>query len=142
MYISPDKEHYSILPVDAHTIFIGGEGHLSAAHPNATAKYQRLANYAEEKFGATEITHHWSDRDYLAYDEVPLIGKLYPWSSNLYAATAFRKWGLSNGTVAAMILRDMICGQSNRWQDTFSTNRLRATLSFPRAAIKEVTGRS
>jgi glycine/D-amino acid oxidase-like deaminating enzyme len=142
MYISPDNEHYSILPVDPHTIFIGGEGHLSVAHVNTKTKYQRLANYAEEKFGATEITHSWSDRDYLAYDDVPLIGKLYPWSRNLYVATAFRKWGLSNGTVAAMILRDMISGQPNPWQDTFTTQRLKPILSFPRAAFKEIIGRS
>lgn len=145
MYISPDNGHYSILPVSVGNkkiILIGGEGHISGVRIGTESRYQRLANYAEKHFGVEEITHRWSDRDYLAYDNVPLIGKLYPWSKNLYVATAFKKWGLSNGTVAAMILTDIINGRENKWASTFNSNRLKPITSIPRVAIKYLAGKN
>ncbi len=144
MYISPDKHNYSILPIEAggeRVLLIGGESHISGLRVSKDAKYQRLANYAEKHFGITAISHHWSDRDYLAYDGVPLIGKLYPWSKHLYVASAFRKWGLSNGTVAGMILSDLIAGKANKWASTFNSNRLKPIASIPRVAAKYITGR-
>ena len=144
MHISPDKHHYSILPIERdgeRMLLIGGESNISGLRVNKQAKYQRLSEYAEKYFGVTTITHRWSDRDYTTYDGIPLIGKLYPWSKHLYAATAFRKWGLTNGTVAGMILRDLISGEENKWAATFTPNRLKPIASIPRVAAKYITGR-
>jgi glycine/D-amino acid oxidase-like deaminating enzyme len=143
MYISPDKQHYSILPVTVDKVpmlLIGGGGHLSGLRGNKRAHYERLAAYAQENFGIEEITHRWSDRDYLAYDGIPLVGKLYPWSKNLYVGTAFKKWGLSGGTVAAMILRDLITKQPNSWAAVFDSNRLRPVRSIPLAVARYLRG--
>ena len=145
MFISPDKAQYSILPVQLdgqNYILIGGEGHISGVRIKTEPKYQRLANFAEKHFGVTEITHHWSDRDYLAYDNIPLVGKLYPWSKHLYVATGFRKWGLSNGTVAAMILCDQINGKDNKWAKTFDSNRTKPIKSIPRVVAKYLSGKN
>lgn len=126
MYISPDKHHYSILPTvtdGKKVLLIGGEGHFWGLRGNRKARFHRLADYAETNFGVSDIINHWSDRDYIAYDRVPLVGKLYPWSKNMYVGTAFRKWGLTNGTVAGMILCDLICGYDNPWAVVFSSQR-------------------
>jgi glycine/D-amino acid oxidase-like deaminating enzyme len=136
MYISPDKHQYSILPVEANgqrLVLIGGEGRFSATRGNKNTHYRRLADYAEKYLGVTTLTHRWSDRDYLAYDDIPLIGKLYPWSKHLYVATAFKKWGLSHGTVAGIILCDLILGKENPWATVFNSNRLRPITSIPHA---------
>jgi len=145
MYISPDKRHYSILPIKVggqDVLLVGGESHLSGLRGDKKGRYQRLADYAERNFGLPEITNIWSDRDYLSYDGPPLVGKIYPWSKNLYGATAFRKWGLSGGTVAAMILRDLIIGETNPWATVFSSNRVKPILSIPRVAAKYLTGKA
>ncbi len=143
MYISPDKHQYSILPVQANgsqLVLVGGESHISGLSGSKAARYQRLADYAQRHFGVETIEYKWSDRDYLSYDGMPLVGKLYPWSKQLYVASAFQKWGLSNGTVAAMILRDTICGQKNDWAASFNSNRLKPIASIPRVAAKYLTG--
>ncbi len=145
MYISPDKANYSVLPVTVNgerLLLVGGEGHISGLRGSTKRRYQRLATYAHEQFGVTEITHRWSDRDYLAYDDLPLIGKLYPRSEHLYVASAFRKWGLSNGTAAAMILHDLIIGQENPWAATFQPHRHSAVASIPRVIGQHLTGNS
>jgi glycine/D-amino acid oxidase-like deaminating enzyme len=126
MYISPDKEHYSIMPTEVdgqRIVLIGGEGHIFGLRGNRQARFERLAAYAEKHFGVETIANRWSDRDYLAYDGVPLVGKLYPWSQHLYVGTGFKKWGLTNGTAAGMILRDLICGNDNTWAPIFSPRK-------------------
>jgi glycine/D-amino acid oxidase-like deaminating enzyme len=140
MYISPDKRQYSILPVnfeDRQYILIGGEGHVSGLRISKKSRYERLAKYAQQHFGIKEFTHKWSDRDYLTYDKVPLIGPLYPWSKHMYVASAFKKWGLSNGTVAAMILTGMITGKENKWDATFSPQRLRPLKYIPKSVLEQ-----
>jgi glycine/D-amino acid oxidase-like deaminating enzyme len=140
MYISPDKKQYSVLPVtlkDQHYLLIGGGGHVSGLRISKAMRYKRLAEYANKRFGIKEFTHKWSDRDYLAYDKLPLIGPLYPWSKHMYVASAFRKWGLTNGTVAAMILTDFITGKENKWADTFSPQRLRPLKYIPKSVVTE-----
>lgn len=142
MYISPDSEQYSILPVysgDDRLLLIGGEGHVLGSRWNANERYQRLANYARDKFNITDIDYRWSHRDYLGYDDMPLVGSLYPWSRHMFTGTGFMKWGLTNGTVAAMILADTITGADNPWASTFDTRRLSSVMSIPKV-IREKAG--
>ena len=142
MYISPDEQHYSILPVRrAHDtlLLIGGKGHVPGTRFDVNSRYQRLAEYAEKHFGVTDISYRWSHRDYLGYDDMPLIGRLYPWSKHIYTATGFMKWGLTNGTVAAIILTDTITGRENPWAKTFDSQRFRPILSIPKVIREKVS---
>jgi glycine/D-amino acid oxidase-like deaminating enzyme len=140
MYISPDKGHYSILPVSMGKetmLLVGGRNHIPGLG-NSYKRQQQLANYAENHFGIKKIAYRWKAMDYLAYDNVPLVGKIYPWSKHLYTATAYRKWGLSSSMVAGVILHDTILGKPNPWANTFSSTRLRPLVAMPRAIAKEI----
>lgn len=133
MYISPDKGQYSILSVKhggEQLLLVGGENHIPGlGRPHK--RQQKLAHYAQEHFGVTSIVYRWKAMDYLAYDAVPLIGKLYPWSKHLYTATGFKKWGLSTSMVAATILHGAILDTPHPWAQTFTSTRLRPVLSIP-----------
>ena len=142
MYISPDSGQYSILPVygdDGAWLFIGGEGHIPGTRWNAETRYKRLADYARKHFGVEDIEYTWSHRDYLGYDDMPLIGRLYPWSKHMWTATGFMKWGLTNGTVAGMILSDLVQGRANPWATTFSTLRPQPVLSIPKVVAEKLS---
>jgi glycine/D-amino acid oxidase-like deaminating enzyme len=133
MYISPDKDHYSLLPVGkgkGQMLLVGGQNHIRGLG-RPVSNYQKLADYAEDKFGIKEIEYKWKAWDYIAYDSVPLVGRMYPWSKNLYVATAFKKWGLAHSMVAATILRDMITGKDNPWAEIYSPQRGSAIASIP-----------
>jgi glycine/D-amino acid oxidase-like deaminating enzyme len=143
MYISPDEGHYSILPIVSsgrRHLLVGGASHISGLRGNKAARYRRLAAYAHEHFDV-DVSYRWSDRDYSAYDGIPLVGRLYPWSKHLYVATAFNKWGLSNGTVAAMILHDLLTEQKAEWAAVFDSVRRGPLVSIPRVAAQYMTGR-
>lgn len=144
MYISPDKDNYSILPITVDNqpmMLIGGEGHFSAQPASGMHRQQKLAEFGQKHFGLRSIDYRWSDRDYIPYDGIPLVGKAYPWSKHLYVATAFKKWGLSNGTAAGIMLRDTLTGAISPWTKTFDTNRSSAVKAFPREVMSYIKKR-
>lgn len=139
MYISPDKNHYSILPIQngtKHLLLIGGENHIPGLG-SPLSRYRKLAEYAQKHFGVTSIAYMWRAMDYLAYDKLPLIGKLYPWSKHMYVATGFKKWGLTTSMVAALILRDAILKRPNPWAKAFDSTRLSPIRSIPKTLLKQ-----
>jgi glycine/D-amino acid oxidase-like deaminating enzyme len=134
MYINAGNPTRSILPtvIDGDRwLLVGGEGHFAGMSGPAERHYEALVEYARDKFGMTNIKYRWSTWDYAAYDNMPLVGKLYSFSKNLYVATGFRKWGMTNGTVASMILADLLTGETNAWAHTFRSTRLSAFTSLP-----------
>ncbi|MEX2014492.1 MAG: FAD-dependent oxidoreductase, partial [Candidatus Saccharimonadales bacterium] len=139
MYISPDPHHHSIMQIEQSgqlfLIIVGAGGNIPGMRLSKKSRYELLANYAKKHYGLSEITHAWSDMDYLPYDGIPLVGRLYPWSKNLYTATGFMKWGLSNGTAGAMIMHDLIIKRENPWASFYNPIRLSPIKSIP-AAIK------
>jgi glycine/D-amino acid oxidase-like deaminating enzyme len=137
MYISPDKDHYSILPVQEGNdryMLIGGEAHLPGTR-RSERRLQKLADYAAKWFDVTTIEYKWGAMDYTAYDKLPLIGKLYPWSKHIYTASGFKKWGLSTSMVAAIIIRDLLEGNETPTSHLFRTHRASAPLAIPSRII-------
>src|SRR3712207_4471200 len=61
--------------------------------------------------------------DYVPVDQVPFVGRLTPRSKHLWTATGYRKWGLSNGTAAAMLLTDLVLGRENPWTELYDAHR-------------------
>lgn len=139
MYINTGNPTRSILPTTLGSerwLLVGGEGHFVGMSGPAEERYKILADYAREQLGLTDITYKWSTWDYIAYDRMPLIGKLYSFSKNVYTATGFRKWGMTNGTVAGMILTDELTGKSSPWAHTFRSTRLSALTSLPQGVAQ------
>jgi glycine/D-amino acid oxidase-like deaminating enzyme len=138
MYISPDKSHYSLLPIDTpdgRMLLVGGESHLPGIK-RSTPKHQKLADYAARQFDVTDIRFRWKAMDYLAYDSIPLIGPLYPASKRTYMIGGFKKWGLNLSMVAANILTDAIVGSKETDFRLFTPHRFSAPASFPKAVVK------
>jgi Rieske Fe-S protein len=69
----------------------------------------------------------------MSVDRVPFIG-LVPWRSDVWVATGYGKWGMTNGTAAAQLIADLLLGRENDWADLFGPHRLRSFASRPFAA--------
>lgn len=142
MYISPDPDHYSILPVadgKRQLLLVGGANHIPGLR-RPRGRYRKLARYAERYFGVRVIDYRWRGMDYMAYDGVPLVGKLYPWSKHLFVATGFKKWGLSTSMVAGQILRDSLLGKKNPWAAVYDSTRLKPVASIPHTIAEYLKG--
>lgn len=140
MYISPDKKHYSLLPTTHKGqayLLVGGENHIPGLG-NPDKRLDKLVEYAKRWFDLSDITHEWKAMDYMAYDHLPVVGRLYPWSDNILTMTGFKKWGLSTSMVAATLIADKIDRKTNKAWQLFSPHRISAPLSIPSYFMKKV----
>jgi glycine/D-amino acid oxidase-like deaminating enzyme/nitrite reductase/ring-hydroxylating ferredoxin subunit len=127
-FISAEEPLRSVMPYRSNgreLLLVGGEGHRAGDRVDAAERYRTLETWARERFPVTSLEYRWSTQDAMPVDGVPYVGPLTPLEHNLYVATGFRKWGLSNGTVAGMILADRLLGRENPWASLFNSNRLR-----------------
>lgn len=113
---------------------VGGEGHTTGRRSDQRGRYETLESWAHEQLSAVEVTHRWSAQDPQAPDMVPYVGALRPGSKRLWTATAFAKWGYTNGTAAAFAIAGLIGGRPDPDASLWSTNRKR--LVAPRQAAK------
>lgn len=109
---------------DGELALITGEGHRVGEGGDTRACYQRLEILARNRLPITSVEYRWSTQDNFTPDRVPYIGRFTPRAEHLYVATGFGGWGMSNGTVAGMLLRDLILGRDNPWAEVFDPNRL------------------
>jgi glycine/D-amino acid oxidase-like deaminating enzyme/nitrite reductase/ring-hydroxylating ferredoxin subunit len=128
MYINsgtPTRSLRTLRDGDRVLIQVGGNGHKVGEEDDTPARYDQLEEFLREHWpGAGEVEHRWSTQDYMAHDNVPYVGRLRRTAKHLYAATGYSKWGMTNGTVAALILSDAILGRANPWADLYDSKRL------------------
>ncbi|MDP2210574.1 MAG: FAD-dependent oxidoreductase [Candidatus Aquicultor sp.] len=126
LYYSMDGEHHSIRnqPTgNGPLLIIGGGNHKTGQGGNTLAFYKSIEKYARERFDIKSIDYYWSTEDYDTADRMPYIGKS-PRSEHVYLATGFGGWGMTNGTLSAMIISDLILERPNPWSSLFNPSRV------------------
>jgi glycine/D-amino acid oxidase-like deaminating enzyme/nitrite reductase/ring-hydroxylating ferredoxin subunit len=126
VFIGYGDDYHSIRTTpdgDELLLLVGGEGHKVGTKTNTEECYQKLERYMTGHFPIKEIKYRWSSQDMVSFDKIPYIGQLTPISRNLYVATGFSLWGMSNGTLSGMILSDLILGKENPWAQLYDSTR-------------------
>lgn len=142
MHISGDGPTRSIraVPVGDGTgeelLLVGGEGHKTGTASDTELRYERLEAFAREHWDVRSVEHRWSAQDPSTLDLLPYVGRATPRGDKLLMATGFAKWGMTNGTAAALLLADLCLGREAMWADLFDPNRLTLRQSLPRL-VKE-----
>ncbi len=129
MYISVDKPTRSLRSVTINNeemVLIIGEDHKTGQGIDTIEHYKALENFGEEIFGIESIPYHWSAQDLITMDKIPYIGEITSGQPNIMVATGYRKWGMTNATVAALIFKDTILGKKNIYKDLFTPSRFYA----------------
>ena len=139
MYISAGSTTRSIRSHPLGTgelLIVGGEGHKTGQHDSTSEPYARLEQFARRHWEVDDVEYRWAAQDCIPADGLPYVGRLTPTSRHLWTASGFRKWGLTNGTAAAMILADALLERENPWAATLSSNRFTPRAATP-TLIKE-----
>lgn len=105
-------------------VLVGGEGHKTGQGICTSKHYEELETFAEETMGIEEYSYRWSTQDLISLDKIPYIGRLTAGRDNIYVATGYRKWGMSQSAVAAQLLHDLIVKQRNPYEELYSPSRL------------------
>ncbi len=104
-------------------LIVVGEEHKPGEDPDTEKRYRNLERWARERFGVEDFQNRWSTQDYYSADLLPYAGRIGIGSEHVYVATAFRAWGMTNGTAAAMLLSDLIAGRDNPWAPLYDSTR-------------------
>ena len=132
MYINVGEPTRSVRTApapDGLRLVIGGEKHRPGEDPQTDERHRRLEQFARERFGLDHVEYRWSTQDNYSVDRVPFIGRLRPGAEHLYVATGFSAWGMTNGTLAGMIISDLILHNANPWAELYDPSRLKLRAS-------------
>jgi Rieske Fe-S protein len=121
-------------------VIVGGEGHQTGAVEAQPERYERLVEFAREHFGVVDVPYRWSTQDGMPSDHLPYIGRYHPRADGLWAAGGFQKWGMTLGTVAAMLLTELIAGRDHPWAEHFDPNRMSVKAAPEVAKLGLLTG--
>ena len=116
-----EKEHYLI--------------YLSNSHPSCN-NVDSIHNFAsimmEAKKMNVSISYLWSNEDLITFDHLPLIGAI---KENLFLATGYNTWGMTNATIASYIIKNAILGKKTEYDILFDPLRKNG-----KAKMKAYTG--
>ena len=124
MFISVDSPTRSVRYAPTSTgdkLIVGGAGHPVGRASSPTNGIRELADWARLHYPGAVQTHFWSAQDYQPIAELPYVGPLLPGYDNLFVATGFDKWGLTNGVAAALALSSRILGGNMEWTTSFAS---------------------
>jgi glycine/D-amino acid oxidase-like deaminating enzyme/nitrite reductase/ring-hydroxylating ferredoxin subunit len=139
MYInagSPTRSLRSVPHAGEELLMVGGESHHTGSGKAQDERYEKLIEFAHRHWPVESIEHRWSSQDYSPDDQIPYIGRLNPFTHRIWVATGMKKWGITAGTLAGMLLTDAMNGRDNDWAGLYSTTRFRPLQEAPRLALE------
>jgi glycine/D-amino acid oxidase-like deaminating enzyme len=101
-------------------LLLGGGGHRTGKQGGC---WQELENFASRNYKNAETVGKWATQDCLTLDCIPYIGQYARSTPDVFVATGFNKWGMTNAMVAADILCDLVQGSSNPYAAVFDPSR-------------------
>jgi Rieske Fe-S protein len=130
MYLSAENPtrsiRYTPLTNGEKLILIGGESHKTGQSKSTLDHYEALKNFGETIFNIKDIPYRWSTQDLTTLDKVPYVGHISSKYTNVYVATGYKKWGMTNGTSAALLIKDMIMEKKNPYTELYTPSRFDA----------------
>jgi glycine/D-amino acid oxidase-like deaminating enzyme/nitrite reductase/ring-hydroxylating ferredoxin subunit len=108
-------------------VMVIGDKYKTGQGEDTNEYVRKLEEYLRTRFKIGAVTHTWGGQQYKPADGLPYIGKH---GETIYFLTGFATDGLVYGTLAAMIVSDMILGNENKWKDTYKVNRFTPVKSF------------
>ena len=87
-------------------------------------RYSRLESWAKDRFPIEAIEYRWSGQVMEPQDSIAFIGH-NPGDNrnNIYIATGDSGNGITHGTIAGILLTDLILGKSNPWTALYDPSR-------------------
>ncbi|HLP08699.1 MAG TPA: FAD-dependent oxidoreductase [Opitutaceae bacterium] len=106
-------------------LIVGGEDHKTGQADDAEARYGRLEAWMRERFPeAGEIQFRWSGQVMEPVDGLAFIGRNPLDAENVYVATGDSGHGMAHGTIAGLLLTDLIVGRENPWAELYDPSRV------------------
>jgi glycine/D-amino acid oxidase-like deaminating enzyme/nitrite reductase/ring-hydroxylating ferredoxin subunit len=122
-------------PGAGDVLIVGGEDHKTGQAEDQAERYARLEAWARERFPmAGPVEFRWSGQVLETIDGLAFIGRNPGDAPNVFVATGDSGMGMTHGTIAGILLTDLILGKENPWAALYDPARktLRAAAEFAR----------
>ena len=130
-----DPYHYiRLTTLDAHNeiLVVGGEDHKTGQGDNEEEPFWKLEQWTRTRFPMVgDVLYRWSGQVLEPVDAMAFIG-VNPGDDHTYIATGDSGNGMTHGTIAGMLITDLIAGRENAWSKLYDPARktLRAAPAF------------
>jgi glycine/D-amino acid oxidase-like deaminating enzyme/nitrite reductase/ring-hydroxylating ferredoxin subunit len=129
-----DAYHYVRLqPLDDESdlLIIGGEDHKTGQADDTDERHQRLIEWAQQRFPLGEVEFTWAGQWMESIDGLAYIGRNPLDENNVYVVTGDSGMGMTHGTIAGMLLTDLILGRENPWEALYDPSRKNVAAAGP-----------
>jgi glycine/D-amino acid oxidase-like deaminating enzyme/nitrite reductase/ring-hydroxylating ferredoxin subunit len=124
-------------------LIVGGEDHHTGQADDADARFARLEAWAAERFQPFgPVVFRWSGQIMASIDGLGFIGRNPGDDDNVFIVTGDTGNGLTHGTIAGMLIGDLVAGRPNRWGTLYDPARItpHAALTFAQEGLHVAAG--
>lgn len=128
---NPDVPPYHYIRLqkfdDDHDLLIaGGEDHITG-HENTEEEewYAKLETWTRNRFPIEEVVYRWSGQVMETMDSLAFIGRNPMDRENVYIVTGDSGNGMTHGTIAGILIPDLINGAPNKWEKLYDPSRFK-----------------
>jgi len=127
-----DPYHYVRLAGDV--LIAGGEDHKTGQADDGEERLARLESWTRERFPVGAVEFQWSGQVMEPVDGLAYIGRNPGDRGHVFVATGDSGHGLTHGTIAGLLITDLILGRPNAWEDLYDPSRkpLKSSLEYLR----------
>jgi glycine/D-amino acid oxidase-like deaminating enzyme/nitrite reductase/ring-hydroxylating ferredoxin subunit len=118
---------------DADLLIVGGEDHKTGQANDSDERHARLESWARGRFPMMdEVELVWGGQVMETIDGLAFIGRNPLDKENVYIVTGDSGMGITHGTIAGMLITDLILGRETPWEKLYDPSRkiLRAAGRF------------
>lgn len=120
-------------------LIVGGEDHKTGQADDIEQRHPRLEAWAREHFPSMlDVTYRWAGQVMETVDGLAFIGRNPLDADNVYVVTGDSGNGMTHGTIAGILITDLILGRANPWESLYSPNRITLSASGEYAAVRQV----
>jgi glycine/D-amino acid oxidase-like deaminating enzyme/nitrite reductase/ring-hydroxylating ferredoxin subunit len=114
-------------------LIVGGEDHKTGQADDFEQRFQRLEDWARARWPkAGEVAFQWSGQVYEPVDGLGYIGRNPADEDNVYIVTGDSGNGMTHGTIAGMLIPELIRRGDHAWRKLYDPSRItmRTTADF------------
>lgn len=112
------------LPDGGEALIVGGEDHKTGRDDDPRQRFERLEQWTRERFPMVRhVVSHWSGQILEPVDSLAYLGRNPGDTENVYIATGDSGHGMTHGTIAGMVLTDLILDRANPWSELYDPAR-------------------
>ncbi len=125
-----DPYHYVRLSGDV--LIVGGEDHKTGQADDGEERLSRLESWTRARFPVAAVEFRWSGQVMEPVDGLGYIGRNPGDKGHVFVATGDSGHGMTHGTIAGMLITDLILGRHNPWEQLYDPARksLKATPEY------------